>query len=90
MKKHDKKGGVSPFELGVYIYGQRSVLIDGRAGIRDYTSEYVVFDTPKKNVYLKISGASLTVRTAGESVSEIRGFIREVCYERGEKSDKSR
>ncbi len=85
MKSTQKKSGYSPYELGVYVYGQRAVLIDGKAGIRDYTSEYVVFDTPKKNVYLKISGAALTVRTAGEQVSEITGFIRSAEYLRGDK-----
>ncbi len=81
VKKGERiKNGYRLNELGVYIYGRRSVTVDGCAPIRDYTSERVIFDTGKKQLFLIISGKNLTVRLAGENVSEVRGLIRCVKY----------
>ena len=81
--KERKNDIYSISDPGVYIYGRRSVVIDGKAEIVDYTDETVIFRTRKKNVYLRIRGRSLTVRCAGDKFSEVSGRIDGVEYTAG-------
>lgn len=67
-------------ETGVYIYGQRSVIIDGKAEIYEYSDTSVVFFLGRKNKYLKIYGRSLSVRVAGQNVSEVTGHVDGVKF----------
>ena len=81
-KKSEKiKNGYRINELGVYIYGQRTVVVDGSAKILDYNKDKVVFSTNKKRVNLLICGKNLSVVIAGENVSEVSGFIQSVSFE---------
>ncbi len=81
-KKSEKiKNGYRINELGVYIYGQRAVIVDGDAKILDYNKDKVVFSTNKKRVNLVIYGKNLSVAVAGEKVSEVSGFIKSVVFE---------
>lgn len=81
IKKREKiRNNFRLSELGVYIYGRRVVIVDGSASIKDYTADNVIFDTGKKKAMLVISGKNLTVRLAGENVSEVRGHICSVKY----------
>ena len=81
-KKSGKiKNGYRINELGVYIYGQRTVITDGDAKILDYTKERVVFTTPKKRIDLVITGKNLTVRIAGNNVCEVSGYIQCVKFD---------
>lgn len=67
-------------ETGVYIYGQRAAIIDGPAEIYEYSDKSVVFLLGRKNRSLTVYGGSLTVRVAGQNVSEVCGHIDGVKY----------
>lgn len=73
-------------EPGVYIYGQRTAVIDGKAEIYGYSDIEVVFLLPGKKRFLTVYGRSLTVRCAGRYISEVSGHIDGVRY--GVKNDK--
>ncbi|MBO4423214.1 MAG: YabP/YqfC family sporulation protein [Clostridia bacterium] len=83
MKKKEKKDGYRLSELGVYIYGQRRLIADGYASIRDYTDGKVVFGLNKKDLFLVVSGRGLSLRCAGREVTEVSGHIDGVSYVRG-------
>ena len=74
------KDGYRPNETGVYIYGQRAVIIDGCAEIYEYSETSVVFFLGRKSKYLKIYGSSLSVRVAGQNVSEVTGHVDGVKF----------
>ena len=79
-KKRNEKDRFRINEPGVYIYGQRSVLIDGKAEIYEYSDKEVIFAVPGKKRYLTVYGRSLSVRVAGQNVSEVSGHIDGVKY----------
>ena len=83
-KKKQDKDRFRLNETGVYIYGQRMVIIDGYAEIHEYSDNCIVFKLEKKNKYLTVSGRALTVRVAGLLVSEVSGHIDRVEYENGD------
>ena len=83
-KKKQDKDGFRLNETGVYIYGQRMVIVDGHAEIHEYSDDRVIFRLEKKNKYLTVCGKALTVRVAGLFVSEVSGHVDKVEYENGD------
>ncbi|MBQ7698774.1 MAG: YabP/YqfC family sporulation protein [Clostridia bacterium] len=79
-KNTTKKDRFKINEPGVYIYGQRTAVIDGNAEIYEYSDNEVVFSLPGKKRLLTVYGRSLSVRCAGRSVSEVSGHIDGVKY----------
>ena len=79
-KNTTKKERFNINEPGVYIYGQRTAVIDGDAEIYEYSDNEIVFALPGKKKFLTVCGRSLTVRCAGRYVSEVSGHIDGVKY----------
>lgn len=73
---------------GVYIYGNCEVIIDGKTEICTYSGEKIIFDIFYRRLLLVIEGKDLSVRCAGNEVSEITGKIYSVRYvKRGSEND---
>ena len=65
---------------GVYIFGRRSLVIDGKAVLYDYSEKTAVFAVPGKKRRIRVEGKKLTVRICGPSASEVKGRIDSVSF----------
>ena len=63
---------------GIYLFGRRTLMIDGRAELTDYSEETVIFRPRTGKDLIRIDGKRLTVSACGSAASEVRGRIDEV------------
>ncbi len=73
---------------GIYLFGRRTLMIDGRAELTDYSEETVIFRPRTGKDLIRIDGKRLTVSACGSAASEVRGRIDSVKYIKELKDDR--
>lgn len=83
MKRMKKDGTQRRADIGIYIFGRRTVMIDGSAELYDYTDAAVLFRPEKGGRFINIIGRGLTVKACGNEACEVSGVIDGVEFVKG-------
>ena len=84
MKRVKKDGAPRCADIGIYVFGRRTVMIDGSAELYDYSDTAVLFRPEKGGRFINITGRGLTVKACGNEACEVNGVIDGVEFVKGD------